>query len=451
MRSHIVSTFNRVIQIELNEVSADIVNKLVVKGELPTFEKIQKSWKYLETTSESTYHEIEPWIQWITAHTGKFFNDHKIFNLGDADLLEHRQIWEVLSESGIESAVIGAMNAVRGTNTKGGVFFPDPWAKNGRTYPESLQPLWDVVSRKVQGHASSQPQFHDMRAILGTTFQYKISPILYARILNQIVNQRFNPLVKWKLAALFDEFLAEIFLHVLGEKRFKFCSVFLNAVAHYQHHYWRCFEPNIFDRSIKAPDCRANDNPILVGYKAYDRILAKILNRVDLSKDLVMIVSGLSQIPFTEKEKQGGMNYYRLIDHQKFLNACGLSDMVAYPLMSRDWQVKFANRDEESKIKDVLGKLTVDQAPLFNIRSDRDSYCFVETRITKSVKSGTPIMYGQKQVALFDECFVNIAVKSGHHTGIGSLWVSSAKAVDESVTRIPLTKVYNFGVESLSS
>ena len=38
---------------------------------------------------------------------------------------------------------------------KDGIFFPDPWAKDGKTNPVDLQPLWNLVASKVQTHATS--------------------------------------------------------------------------------------------------------------------------------------------------------------------------------------------------------------------------------------------------------------------------------------------------------
>jgi len=39
---------------------------------------------YARTLSEEVYEHIEPWIQWVSVHTGKSYAEHKVFRLGDA-------------------------------------------------------------------------------------------------------------------------------------------------------------------------------------------------------------------------------------------------------------------------------------------------------------------------------------------------------------------------------
>ena len=119
--------YSRVIQIELNEISLTIVEKLIKKGSLRNFSRINNSWSFTTTSSEQRYEHLEPWIQWISAHTGKSFAEHGIFRLSDAVHLKYPQIWETLSDLGLKSGIVGSMNAVRG-RSRGGLFFPAPWA-----------------------------------------------------------------------------------------------------------------------------------------------------------------------------------------------------------------------------------------------------------------------------------------------------------------------------------
>lgn len=442
-------TYRRVIQIELNEISRPVIKSLLqAQKNLPHFARIEQDWHHSMTTSENEYELIEPWIQWITAHTGKAFADHGILHLGDVDRLQHPQIWELLSDRGVESAIVGSMNAVRGESTRGGVFFPDPWAKKGQAYPPNLQPLWQLISRRVQGHAVSEPTVSETLRALQCTLQFRMPPGLYLRIMGQLVAQRIDPLTKWRLAGLFDEFLAEIFIHILGDKKYRFCTLFLNAIAHYQHHYWRNFEPSRFSPTVEAPDCRSQDNPMQFGYQIYDKILGRILKQIDPQQDLVLIVSGLSQVPFTQKEDEGGMNYFRLRDHQCFLNSCGGGRFKAYPLMSRDWQVSYQNDEEKSELESLLCNLTVDGEKLFRLSLDHAGFIFVETAVTRSVSDTSPVLLGSQFLGNFGQYFVNIAIKSGHHTGIGSLWISDASVLDVR-PQIALGEVFSIGLQSL--
>ncbi len=418
--------FKRVIQLELNEISYPVIAQMMAKNELPNFQMINRRWHFHETTSEREYDKIEPWIQWVTAHTGKEFSEHEIYRLGDAHELKHDQIWETLSDQNIESAIIGSMNTIRG-RTKGGMFFSDPWAVQNDCYPQKIKPIWDLISSRVKGHATSEVSIVDMLKGLQSCLAMRIPPRIYATIAKQMFLQKKNKLFKWRLAAIFDLFQAEIFKSILKRTNFGYYTLFLNSVAHYQHHYWRNFDRAPFDPNINYTDIGKDHDPIRFGYKIMDQIIGDIFKLAEQSKDtLVIVSSGLSQEPYNEKETIGGMNYYRLKDHKAFAKLIGLDDgFEVFPLMSRDWQIKYSNRKNRSKALKKLRNLTVKGEKLFEVKENTEGFIFIETAYYKGHTDGEVILDQNGEiVALFDKVFSNVAIKSGHHRGEGNLWVS---------------------------
>lgn len=432
--------FRRVVQFELNEISKLAIDHLISQHQLPNFSQLNHHWFYATTSSEQQYQYLEPWIQWITAHTGKSFAEHRIFHLSDAARLAHPQIWETLSRYDIESCIVGSMNAVRG-HTQGGFFFPDPWSKNGVTYPKKIQPLWDLISSKVQSHATTDIGIADLINGLKICLGFKLPFSLYQKIATQFISQKINPLNKWKLAGIFDLFLSKIFNHLLKSSRYGYYTLFLNAVAHYQHHYWRNFQPALFSKNVSSPDCTPHHDPMHYGYKLYDKIIHSALTLAKDPDTLVIIASGLSQQPFTAKENEGGMNYYRLYQHQQFLEKLDVTPCRALPLMSRDWQIETNDPAVLATAKTRLAQLTVNREPLFNIEQNSGNSLFIETAITRAVTKDTIIQDQTGQsIGLFDDYFHRIAVKSGHHIGSGSLWLSQ-KPLGFSAD-MPLTQLY---------
>ena len=443
---------NKIIQLELNEISKEVIQQLIAKGELPNFARIDKEWSYLSTSSEQEYDKLEPWIQWVTAHTGKSFSEHGIFRLSDAENLEHPQIWETLSASNVESGIIGSMNVTRGA-TKGGVFFPDPWSKENYAYPEEIKPLWDLISKQVQGHATGKTSVDDLIKGLKSLLKYKIPPSLYAQIASQIVAQKINPKKKWRLAGYFDKLLFEIFSTTQKSTDFRYYTLFLNAVAHYQHHYWRNFDRSPFSPDINYDDIGKDDDPITFGYKIYDEVIGQVLKQKS-DDTLVLIVSGLTQVPYTEKEVQGGMNYYRLNDHQGFANLLGLerdAGFTVFPLMSRDWQIGYDGEDQRQLILARLSGLTVRKQPLFKVKENTPGYIFIETAYTRQTTAEDRIVDGAgKDIAGFNDVFTNIAIKSGHHSGTGHLWASDPDFGKKFPDReMPLTSLYDLTLSNL--
>ncbi len=443
--------FKRVIQLELNEISKNAIDHLVSRGKCSNFSRVNRKWNYFETTSESNYDHLEPWIQWITAHTGKSFSEHQIFHLSDATHLKHPQIWETLSERGIESCVVGSMNAVRG-KANGGFFFPDPWSKNGVTYPAQIQPLWDLISKKVQSHATTSITTKDLLKGFEICRQFRLPMNLYRKIGIQLISQKWNSLNKWKMPGIFDLFLVEIFKRLLRLPTYGYYALFLNAVAHYQHHYWRHFQTNLFHGNIKSPDCHPNDDPMTYGYELYDRIVKFAIELAQDPNTLVIIASGLSQEPFLHQENEGGMNYYRLYNHNELLKNVGLDHYRVLPLMSRDWQIETVNGANLNQAQTALSKLTVENKPLFHVSQNTPNSLFIETAITHSVPKNVVIKNDNVSVGAFHRYFHHIAVKSGHHVGTGCLWLSQPPLNAENIgNQIPLTQLYPLTLKALTS
>ncbi len=444
--------FKRVIQLELNEISYPVIAKMMAKNELPNFQMINRRWHFHETTSETDYDKIEPWIQWVTAHTGKDFAEHDIYRLGDAHQLKHSQLWETLSEHGIESGIIGSMNTIRG-NTEGGMFFPDPWAVKNDTYPKKIRPIWDLISSRVKGHATSEVSIIDMLKGLQACFSLRIPPRIYMTIAKQMFLQKKDKLYKWRLAAIFDLFQAEIFKSILNSTKYGYYTLFLNSVAHYQHHYWRNFDRSPFDPNINYNDIGTDHDPISFGYKIMDQIIGDIFRMCDGDKDtLVLVSSGLSQEPYVEKEAMGGMNYYRLKDHAAFAKMIDLDQgYQVYPLMSRDWQVKYDSDQKRKEALEILSGLSIKGEPLFEIKENIEHFIFIETKFYKGQTTGEFIKDRKgKAICLFDDVFSNTAIKSGHHRGEGNLWVSRGGFSPTLDTHsFPLKELYNLTLEAL--
>jgi hypothetical protein len=81
------------ILVELNEVNFEFVEHYTHRGELPVFARLIDAHGYARTRSEDVHEQIEPWIQWVTVHTGKGYAEHKVFRLGDGPRSRLEQSW----------------------------------------------------------------------------------------------------------------------------------------------------------------------------------------------------------------------------------------------------------------------------------------------------------------------------------------------------------------------
>ena len=74
----------KLIVLEFNELTPRLMSQFIDEGVLPNFARLrQESATYLTDAGENPPN-LEPWIQWVTAHCGVPFVQHQVFNLGDA-------------------------------------------------------------------------------------------------------------------------------------------------------------------------------------------------------------------------------------------------------------------------------------------------------------------------------------------------------------------------------
>ena len=104
---HLCTTRLRLL--ELNEVNFELLRRYIGKGELPTLAALLSRHGLIETSSEAEYEHLEPWIQWVTAHTGKTFAEHGVFRLGDiVEELGRAPADVVVASETLFGAMIGA-------------------------------------------------------------------------------------------------------------------------------------------------------------------------------------------------------------------------------------------------------------------------------------------------------------------------------------------------------
>ena len=95
----------------LNELNFDYIKYYANQGKLPVLKSLLEQNELIETESEQEYQLLEPWIQWVTIHTGKSFEEHKVFRLGDiVERPDLSQIFEEIEQKGLTVGAISPFN-----------------------------------------------------------------------------------------------------------------------------------------------------------------------------------------------------------------------------------------------------------------------------------------------------------------------------------------------------
>src|SRR5690348_5978087 len=87
--------------LEFNEINLESVRYYADRRVLPNRHRLIENNGWATTTSEQQYQDIEPWIQWVSAHSGRSLEEHRVFRLGDIVQHELPQIWESLEARGL--------------------------------------------------------------------------------------------------------------------------------------------------------------------------------------------------------------------------------------------------------------------------------------------------------------------------------------------------------------
>jgi hypothetical protein len=406
-KSEIVMMTPTTLMLELNEVNFEYVDRYIAKGKLPNFKAFFATHGYAETTSEASYEQLEPWIQWVTAHTGKSFAEHGVFRLGDIENCEIDQIWEQLARNGVKVGAVSPMNA-KCNGTQWDFFVPDPWTNTNIIAPPTIKRLYDAIAQVVNDNAQAKITAASVMNLAIGGF-VAASPKNYFRYLAYLRRARSRP---WLKAIFLDQLLSDLFIKSVSAHKTQFATLFLNAAAHIQHHYM--FSSDVYDGEMHNPDWYVSPgvDPLLDVYCAYDHILGDVRTRFPRAR--IMLATGLHQDPHPEVTF-----YWRLKNHAEFLERIGVPFVAIEPRMSRDFLIKCADEDAAKAAElRINAAVAHDGLSLFDV-DNRGSDLFVMFTYPADISPDCTYSVGENrfQALLNDVAFV--AIKNGRHNGIG--------------------------------
>lgn len=395
-----------VLLIELNEVNFDFVRRYGEAGKLPTLNRLIEKHGLHETTSEIAYQDLEPWIQWVTAHTGKSLAEHGVFRLGDIVNHDIPQIWESLEDEGLRVGAMSPMNAKN--RTRDAAFFvPDPWTSTPITGSPLIHAIYSAVAQAVNDNAASKITLWSAAKLVMGLAAYA-RPENYARYvgLARRASRR-----SWLKPAFLDLLLADIFIRLVREKKPDFASLFINAGAHVQHHYM--FSSGVYRGEGRNPPWYVPEgaDPILDVYSTYDVILEQLEKAFPESR--LMLATGLHQEPYAATTY-----YWRLYDHAAFLSTIGVPFVAAHPRMSRDFVIECSNADQALEAESILRKCTADGLPLFEVDNRRNDL-FVTLEFPHEITETTEYLLGNRAIGPLRPQVNFVAIKNGEHDGVG--------------------------------
>ncbi len=416
--------------LELNELNFEYVEHYIARGELPNLKRLIAGHGYAHTQSEAVYEHIEPWIQWVSVHTGKTYAEHKVFRLGDAPGSGLEQIWETLEKRGLKVGALSPMNA--GNSLVAPAFFvPDPWTAAPVSGSVVLKRLYQAIAQAVNDNAQA-------RITPRSALDLIVGFVVYGRVRNLAHYLRDilrAPNAHWAKALFLDRLLADCFIKLWQKNRPDFSSLFLNAAAHLQHHY--LFNSSAYSGPNRNPGwyIPPSADPVLEVCRLYDRLVGDVLTLDPRLR--VLIVTGLHQDPV-----QKPVYYWRLRDHAAFLRKIQCRFAFVEPRMSRDFVVVCDDVPQATAAQALLASgRDAGGVPLFEV-DNRGTSIFVTLTYPHAIETGFRAQFGQRVIGDFSADVVFEAIKNAHHNQAGYLLDTGAKRVARDGQTVALTDVW---------
>ncbi len=400
----------RLILVELNEINFDVVKAYVERDPalLPAMARLLKG-HIIETTSETKYEELEPWIQWVSVHTGKTYSEHGVFRLGDITETQQAQIFEHIEDMGLQVGALSPMNA-RNALKRPAYFVPDPWTKTSTHGSMLVNALSRAISQAVNDNAQSKITLASALSLVAGLLRFA-HPRHYVLYLSLMLRAKGAP---WCKALVLDLLLHDLHSALYKKKTPHFSTLFLNAGAHIQHHYFFNASPIKDKVSQRNPQWYVSEaaDPVLDMLKVYDKILGELLGmrNVDL-----LISTGLSQVPYDRVKY-----YYRLKQHAEFLTLIGVRHVAVQARMTRDFLIEFESPAAAAAAEKTLAKIRMeaDDVQLFGDIDNRGGSLFVTLTYPHEIREDSTIVVDGKRIALKPHV-VFVAIKNGMHQGKG--------------------------------
>ena len=340
---------------EINECDFKYFLKGATKYQFPLiknyFKKKNKITTFTIDKEEGL--NLDPWVQWVTVHTGIRSSRHKIYRLGQKLNNRTKQIWDIVSLKGFSTTLWGLFNSNLRKKKNIDLFFPDPWSFTQKVYPQEFNDYLYLPKY----YATNYPNIKLSKIIY---FSYKfLKKVIFSKSFFYILKNFFSFIKIFSLAGLksfnlyffLDLISLEILCKNIEKKKSDFLIVALNSFAHYQHNFW-------------------DDDRFEFIYFWYLNEMIKKINYLEGYYNSTIFYNGFEQKKIKKKY------FLRAKNPKRFLKILGLNFKRIEPNMTTGAQVFFDNDKDKSKCINFLKSIYLLDVPLFDVQKFKKNIFF---------------------------------------------------------------------------
>jgi len=406
-----------VLIIELNEFNVELLTTATVQHPLPALAKVLAMPRSTYKTADR-YNSgfLEPWVQWVSIHAGVPASQHHIKHLGDVPDLGFTQCWETLSQHNISCGIWGVMNGAKRDAQNVKFFLPDPWTFSEHGYPDELNNLLDLPRYLSKNYRNLNKTYLLRQSVklLKFIWRAKAKRHIFSETLQLIKNLHRFGNKHFVYISYFDYISTLLFCEYKKQTAIQCGILFLNSLAHLQHHHWREGETGI------TPE-------ILLGLQTLDKLLHTLFTT--FPDDAIVIHNGLSQMN-TNHEKPWVL--YRQKDPLAFLKALKLPVTKVEQHMTHDGHVFFASNEAKELAYEYLKNATIQNKALFHVEKNTNDACklFYQLKFTDEITDPKIEFEYCGEKYPFFTYFDAIVTRTGRHIPIGTVFSDTLKFPD---------------------
>lgn len=360
----------KVLLLEINEITWNLIDPLIAKGKLPTFARLKREGTWASPMSVDLPPQLDPWITWTTVYTGRTQAEHNVFHLQQPpETINAKRIWEICRENNLKTGIYASIGTYPPPSNGDGFQIPDTFAPDAATFPAELSPIQKLnltYTRSVR-----LPNDEDglmFKAKLGAQLlKLGLSVKTCAKIARQLAREKVNPKTRWQRVVLQPMANFDFFSQLYRRHQPDFASFHTNSVAHYQHTYWKAMQPEVFPQETTQEERETYGNAIEFGYQAAEDLVKRAIKLCDENTVLV-IASSMGQKPYiAELEKGKRIGQLRSLD--KLVEILDVTEVEALATMSDQFNLYPKTAAAKQAAKERLTAAYIDNParPMFTV------------------------------------------------------------------------------------
>lgn len=417
----------RVLLLEINEITWNLIDPLIAAGKLPTFKLLKQKGAIASPMSVDLPPQLDPWITWTTVHTGTPQAEHNLFFLQQpAETIHSKRTWEYLNEMGHSVGVYGSVCSWPPQPVKG-FYVPDTFSPDTATYPASLKPIQDLnltYTRSIRLPKDTDTLgFRVKTGMAVMKLGLKIRTLW--QIMKQLVRERLNPKARWQRVALQPAVNFDFFEKLYRKQRPKFATFHTNHVAHYQHTYWKAMKPDEF-RPLETDqkEIETFGGAIEYGYVTADRLLKRVMGLLD-GNTVLVVASSMGQKPFKTALK-GGKKIAQVRSLDRLLELLGVNGRATAVSMMSDQFNIYGSDEVLQEVAEKMSAAYVDTPAAHAFVVKPGEKAVTATLVRSDAINENSVMYfpkseGAPQIKYDELVYFSGQVKSGCHDPMGMM------------------------------